>query len=101
MDPNSALRELRVALSILLPRRARLITLAPDAYKRDELDDLIDAAAALDAWLSKGGWLPDAWRPLDSADPEPKLWDQCAGRTLRHEPDPFPSSPNLDDEATP
>jgi hypothetical protein len=85
MEPNEALRELRVALSILLPRRARLVTLARDAYKRDELDDLIDAAAALDAWISKGGWLPDAWEPHRGA-----------------EPDPFPSSPNLDDdEATP
>jgi hypothetical protein len=84
MDPNSALRELRVALSILLPRRARLVAIAPDAYKRDELDDLIDAAAALDAWLSKGGWLPDVWDGHRNT-----------------EPDPFPSSPNLEDESRP
>lgn len=75
MDPNESLRELRVALSILLPRRARLIALAGDDYKRDELDDLIDAAAALDVWLSKGGWLPDAWAQTGE--------------------DPFPSVPHL------
>jgi|SRR4029077_20507637 len=76
MEPNEALRELRVALAILLPRRARLVALAADAYKRDELDDLIDAAAALDAWMSKGGWLPDAWS-VRASNPDGVIPNVC------------------------
>jgi hypothetical protein len=106
MEPNEALRELRVALAILLPRRARLVALAGDAYKRDELDDLIDAAAALDAWMSKGGWLPDAWdgpRGAPQSGPHGAVGANGPGdpNGWHHEPDPFPSSPKLDDEATP
>ncbi len=87
MDPNESLRELRVALSILMPRRDSLVrALGPD-YKRDELDTLIDSAAALDVWLSKGGWLPDAWSVqtggVGGAAPQPQFDPPC---TCKHEP---------------
>lgn len=44
MDPNKALENLREAL------------------KSGEHEESAEAAAALDEWLSKGGFLPDAWR---------------------------------------
>lgn len=86
MNPDQFLRELRVALAVLLPRRARLIAIAGEDYKRDELDDLIDAAAALDLWLSKGGWLPDAWSvrtEVTEVDPFPAAMGAQHGRRSR------------------
>jgi hypothetical protein len=74
MEPNASLQRLRAALAILIPRRQSLIeALGGHAYdyKHDELDELIDAAAELDVWLSKGGWLPDAWARRTESDPFP------------------------------
>jgi hypothetical protein len=48
MDPNETLRELRRIL------RAG----AWDAADAERVRELIEA---LDAWLSRGGFLPDAW----------------------------------------
>lgn len=54
MDPNAALNKLRVSL---------------DAYWKAEADsdedaivlDIIEAAEALDEWMSRGGFAPTDW----------------------------------------
>lgn len=45
MDPNETLRLMRLAV-------------------KDDLDQLADLFEALDGWLSKGGFLPAAWRQV-------------------------------------
>jgi hypothetical protein len=52
MDPNEALIKAREALK-------RYCVSGDEA----EASDLADAFEALDTWLSKGGFLPDAWKP--------------------------------------
>lgn len=53
MDPNEALRQLRELVHTCL-------------YSEDEAPDIATDLAqqfeALDEWLSKGGFPPDAWR---------------------------------------
>lgn len=57
MDPNEALRRIRgVVQRIGDDASARTL----DAFS--ELEEITDAAQALDEWLSKGGFLPDGWR---------------------------------------
>ena len=60
MDPNAALANLREAIRVW------------DAASPDDTDpstessyaaDAIEAARDLDEWLSKGGFLPEAWAP--------------------------------------
>lgn len=74
MDPNEALRTLRKAIA----RRNEYrdagnhyadeyeSSLAARAYETadDAAHEAADAAAALDKWLSKGGFLPDDWKPV-------------------------------------
>ena len=47
MDPNETLRRLR--------------ELVDDAHSADQTEDVHELVAALDQWLSKGGYLPHAW----------------------------------------
>lgn len=63
MDPNAALAEIRQ----ILARRSRLENMSPEQWL-DDMDDLLDdqlrlleLVEGLDGWLSKGGFLPDAW----------------------------------------
>lgn len=42
MDPNAVLAEIR-------------------AYVKDDESPLAEAVIALDEWMSRGGFLPDAW----------------------------------------
>jgi hypothetical protein len=60
MDPNAALtrlRELMWELECQLP--------GPDVLRTTPVEDaateVLDQWQALDAWLSKGGFLPQAW----------------------------------------
>jgi hypothetical protein len=55
MDPNVNLREQRMIIADML------------AEDSDEIDTgdalrLAELAQALDEWISKGGFLPDAWK---------------------------------------
>jgi hypothetical protein len=50
MDPNETLRELR-----------GMISDAQDFNADIDGDLMAEKFEALDAWLSRGGWLPDAW----------------------------------------
>lgn len=57
MDPDAALRVARERARELLERGA-------DASSLDvanAADELAEAFDALDGWLSRGGFLPDAW----------------------------------------
>jgi hypothetical protein len=55
MDPNAALQALRAALGDYdLAIHKKVADVAADRA--------LDAARALDEWLSKGGFAPDAWR---------------------------------------
>jgi hypothetical protein len=57
MDPNTALAE-------MIETAARLTNNPPEdrdgiAYEADRLAELV---LALDGWIRKGGFLPDAWQ---------------------------------------
>lgn len=56
MDPNETLRQLRNAVRYFeRPQSERLLT-------DDELlDEITERFRALDEWLSKGGFKPEAW----------------------------------------
>ncbi len=57
MDPNTALANLRAAIT---EYRALPWDAVPE--QRVEIaEEIVEAAEALDGWLSKGGFLPDAW----------------------------------------
>jgi hypothetical protein len=59
MDPNKALRQLRNAVDYY--RRGYGGKLG--AENREELlAGLVDEFEALDGWLTRGGFLPEAWR---------------------------------------
>lgn len=54
MDPNETLRRLRIAYKIILNDEPEV-----DA---DSAIDLAELCEALDGWLSRGGFLPGAWK---------------------------------------
>jgi len=57
MDPNETLRRMQE----MAERVVRAADVGSDVDE-DDACDLADAVQALDGWLSKGGFLPDAWR---------------------------------------
>lgn len=58
MDPNETLRAIRDL--------ARLI-LESDQDQSHRAEELAEAVDALDTWLGRGGFLPDAWATPDRA----------------------------------
>jgi len=66
MDPNASLTRIRELVALLagdIPEKG------PDRYEvGDELGDLV---GGLDEWLSKGGFLPEAWKPRPAQEPTP------------------------------
>jgi hypothetical protein len=62
MDPNAALNEIRaLAAEILDPNRRVADRSSVDAQRLAEL------LQGLDRWISRGGFLPKAWEPPDTA----------------------------------
>ena len=57
MDPNETLRIMRAAAERI---QASLDEGAP--VEEDDAAELAEAALALDGWIARGGFLPDAWR---------------------------------------
>jgi hypothetical protein len=55
MDPNATLERMRAAQHSLRTRQAS----DPDHVQA--FSEIADCAEALDGWLSRGGFLPDAW----------------------------------------
>lgn len=53
MDPNETLRQLRELLSV---------NRYGEKIYPDDADRARDLFEALDQWLARGGFLPDAWR---------------------------------------
>jgi hypothetical protein len=53
MDPNTTLRLLRNALTIAQT--------GSGLERQNALEEIAEYAAALDLWLSRGGFLPDGW----------------------------------------
>ena len=60
MDPNVALDEMREALKTAG-------TTADNGEWIEAAERAMDRAAALDEWLSKGGFLPEGWRHAHDA----------------------------------
>lgn len=60
MDPNETLKMARAAASAI---HSADFDVGPDAEERMALaaTELADAFTALDEWLSKGGFRPEAW----------------------------------------
>jgi len=52
MDPDKALKTIRHITAKIRLRSARM----------NDVDRLEEAVTALDEWISKGGFLPEAWR---------------------------------------
>ena len=55
MDPNAALEACRQAVAVMQDETA------DDGDRLDAGDRLAEHFAALDEWLSRGGFAPDAW----------------------------------------
>lgn len=73
MDPNEALRQIRESASRYL-----------DSGRHVDAGTLAEHVEALDEWLSRGGFLPDAWTAEERLvrDPEvkaPGALPECSG----------------------
>lgn len=58
MDPDAALREIRAIMALIKAHRRMTVE------QIDHLGELVDG---LDAWLTRGGFFPAAWRHGQSA----------------------------------
>lgn len=67
MDPNTALQNLREDIA----RFEEQVAIEPQSLGEQIIDQFKD----LDEWLSKGGFLPEAWRAFspEEASPEPPI----------------------------
>lgn len=72
MDPNANLRQQREIVRIHNTLEGSDIQLSPRI-----MDRLVELVEALDEWLTKGGFMPDAWKrgPEDAHDIERRLAD--------------------------
>lgn len=57
MDPNANLEEIRELCSVIGEMQSPL-----DQHIIETSDRLVELLEAMDEWLSKGGFLPDAWK---------------------------------------
>jgi hypothetical protein len=67
MDPNTTLHELREMVGRALAAKAHLERIGdskPSIPERS-LHELAEKFEALDGWMSKGGFAPDAWRETE------------------------------------
>ena len=60
MDPNANLTEQRRLIAKLSDP---LSPLYDEQDRQADLGRIVDLAQTLDQWISKGGFLPDAWNP--------------------------------------
>jgi hypothetical protein len=71
MDPNETLRVLREAVE----QWNTLPANTDPAWRREVGDAIAEHAEALDAWLTRGGFLPEAWQ----RDPDRDRRCGCGG----------------------
>ena len=57
MDPNAALKRLRVLATLASEEKS-------DSWRVAYLFDFVEQFESLDEWLSRGGFLPDDWRKM-------------------------------------
>jgi hypothetical protein len=67
MDPNETLKIIRDLIEEILDPEAP----ATDTNGRDLAEDV----QALDSWLSRGGYLPEAWQPSDDPPSRPATYN--------------------------
>ena len=75
MDPNAALAKIRTIL--IEGRSDESGDPASSPLSPARTEELLEAVADLDEWLSKGGFLPDAWQK-----------EKSSGRPARYTPTP-------------
>lgn len=66
MDPNKALESMRAAIADMQLAASNDDS---DAYEAAAYD-VVESANALDEWLSRGRFLPDAWKGQTYSRPE-------------------------------
>jgi hypothetical protein len=74
VDPNTALTDIRDLIAK---------TYTDEGSTLDDSCRLYDLVEALDGWLSKGGFLPDAWRTASSVPAELTAHDHVVTRARR------------------
>lgn len=78
MDPNETLRRLR-RLQEKFQTGGRM------ENSRDLADEMAELFEALDGWLSKGGFLPDAWKQAPTAEKDPEFCcSKCGGTGVEY-----------------
>jgi len=71
MDPNRTLQIMREVTKQIITSFLDNDSYAPgeevddDAIFQDAVNTLIETSQALDNWLSKGGFPPDEWKPIE------------------------------------
>ena len=75
MDPNETLRELRELADKVAAQDMDVYSDPEDRADAARAGDLAAGVQALDEWLSRGGFLPDAWeRESESGDFSERDW---------------------------
>jgi len=87
MDPNATLARLREAIADA--ERAMDPESGSNDAEHESLSEITELAAALDEWLSRGGFLPDAWQQSDERDAQYRARAQQLRARLDQESDPF------------
>lgn len=64
MDPNEALRQIRLLIKQMRVEDAPISGVARPEFVQ-HARDLAEQVEALDEWLDKGGFPPDAWTPAE------------------------------------
>jgi hypothetical protein len=78
MDPNETLRQMRALATVIEARMTDPLKpgTTPEQMRShwydvaDKGDQLSTLVQAMDEWLTKGGFLPDAWRHKVRGNPE-------------------------------
>jgi hypothetical protein len=87
MEPNETLKEMRRLVKKILVDETYLVDLpGVGIVQFDDGQRLAELAEALDEWIGKGGFLPDAWKPeknwvvYTETDPEACDWGRVVER---------------------
>lgn len=70
MDPNATLADLRALVAEVIAREDKGVFLP----KRQHAVDMAQLVDSLDEWLTRGGFLPNAWQPNARIDRRIDAW---------------------------